>query len=511
MNSIDKRFNINILLKDTILPQIKDLLSTATSDINTKHHQVCSMYGGYSYLSLINKLKLETSPCKNVDDLDLEITRADMTNFNLNCPLEDTLFDLNMIIIKNGEDITEIINICDQLLGQIEKKLKSSTAGITTEIGQEKSKKLFNGITKYIKITKKRRTRAAAAVSTDLESIESTFFIIDIYTENMNIELFKTLTDQDTNGIRTLTKEGFIILSSFVYFESFKRLDINKKRTDDIIMLFTTEEEAFQSIENCLNLFINYSSIYTDKTSFLLKKFLKRFNIEITPTRNLTEDPLYNGFLSLYDKCFTKPADKINFSDFESNFNTFLISTKIFNKKYSLRQIINSFMYEIDKRLRELNLGRFLKTGGEAFRLYSNEQVSNDIDTKIFLKGKVNRKTIAENIICSLFFILDCINKLDNIKIEKTYEFTFAGQLFIYIIKNNERDYLNIKYGDTDLIQLNFNIDDQFKYTKNGETTQFTILGKFFCSPLDIWIYNEVVPEIVDVDLTGASSDISCT
>ena len=64
-------------------------------------------------------------------------------------------------------------------------------------------------------------------------------------------------------------------------------------------------------------------------------------------------------------------------------------------------------MFEIDKRLRELNLGRFLKTGGEAFRLYSNEQVSNDIDTKIFLKDKSknNKNTIDENIICSLFFI----------------------------------------------------------------------------------------------------------
>ena len=490
---INFRLGITNVLKKHILPRISPELNRFTNYFNSYEKQVSTMYGGYSYLSLMEKLETEIT-CKKIDEIKID---ADLS---INCPLEDTLLNLNMIIINKNEDITNIIGVCDALCKHIVESLESLGLGLIFEIKQKKSTNLFNGITIYITMSRQRigeritKKRNASVAGLDEEEDFKFFdqniqnysmFTIDIYTEqNMNIESFKKLTTYIPPEAAaaaaaltvptTLTKEGFIILSSFVYFESFNDIQINKKRTDDIINLFLTQQEAFDSIEKCQILFIDYPSTYTNKTSFLLKKFLIKFDIEITSAL----------------------GKSLNFSVFESDFNTFLIKEKFFDRrKYSLRQIINSFMNETDKQLIEKNLGRFLKTGGEAFRLYSTEQITNDIDTKIFLKDitQRNQKYIAENIISSLFFILDSINKLDNEKIEIEYTFTFAGKKYKYYIKNNEKDYLNISCNSINLIQLSFNIDSKFEYKLNAASEPIIILDKVFSSPLDIWIYDKIV------------------
>ena len=491
---INFRLGITNVLKKHILPRISPELTKFTNYFNSYEKQVSTMYGGYSYLSLMQKLETEIN-CKKIDEIKID---ADLS---INCPLEDTLLNLNMIIINKNEDITNIIGVCNTLCQNIIKFLENLSLGLIFEIKQKKSTNLFNGITIYItmsrqrigeRITKKRNASVAGLdEEEDFKFFDQTIknysmFTIDIYTEqNMNIESFKKLTTYIPPAEAaaaaaltvptTLTKEGFIILSSFVYFESFNDIQINKKRTDDIINLFLTQQEAFDSIEKCQILFIDYPSTYTNKTSFLLKKFLIKFDIEITSAL----------------------GKSLNFSVFESDFNTFLIKSKFFDKKYSLRQIINSFMNETDKQLTEKDFGRFLKTGGEAFRLYSTEQITNDIDTKIFLKDitQRNQKYIAENIISSLFFILDFINKLDNEKIEIEYTFTFAGKKYKYYIKNNKKDYLNISCNSINLIQLSFNIDSKFEYKLNAASEPTIILDKVFSSPLDIWIYDKIVKD----------------
>lgn len=452
---INFRLDITKLFKDNILRKINPILNDFTNNFNRTEDQVCTMYGGYSYLSLMNKLESRIT-CNTEDDI--EINQTATGDFFLNCPLEDTLLDLNMIIIIK-KDISSIIHKCNTLCQEIETQLKE----YTFTIKEERSRKLFDGITISLIMEKTKVYNTRSKREREEEAFKHTIFTIDIYTEkNINIRLFKNLIYNNQYRITTLTKEGFIILSSFVYYESI--IQINKKRTDNIIRLFLEEDEAFESVKKCQQLFKDYDSSYS-KSAFLLKQFLISFK------KNDNESGL-------------------TFDIFESEVNNSILETLIFNKKYSLRQIINSFIYETDLKLQLLD-GRFLKTGGEAYRRYSEEDITNDIDTKIFLKkySKNKESIIYQNIISSLFFIIDHLNKLENIPIGVDFKCNFSGKNLVYNI-DEKPNYLDINYdSNTNLLQLSYYIDSEFK------VEEFTFKDKFRSSPLDIWVYKEdVVP-----------------
>ena len=84
------------------------------------------MYGNYSYLSLLEKLNM---PFRCVSKEQIEIKE----DFTINCPLEETMVNLNMLVItKNDKD--EAINKCEFLLSQVKdiyySKYKDTTFNI---------------------------------------------------------------------------------------------------------------------------------------------------------------------------------------------------------------------------------------------------------------------------------------------------------------------------------------------------------------------------------------------
>ena len=471
---MDTRLGLTKLIKENI-NEINPLLSVFTKEINNEDC-ICTMYGNYSYLSLLEKLNM---PFRCVSKEQIEIKE----DFTINCPLEETMVNLNMLVItKNDKD--EAINKCEFLLSQVKDIYYSKYKDTTFNIEKIVNKKLFSGFTISLQIKNKGviKRKYEGEEEKKLEFLENDFisiFTIDIYTENLNFDLFRRLIQDNPDHVKTLTKEGYIILSSFVYYNLTIDLELplNKIRFSNILKLFPTQEIALSCVLLADELFKN------EKSSFILKQFLIHFDIK------------YNDGTTEY-----------NFSNMESTLNNTLLDQKNFEIKeeeISLREVIDFFIKDTDTHLQKLEYGRFLKTGGDAYRKYSTDEIlTNDIDTKLFLtkNTKVRQTIISDNVVSSLFFIIDELNRYSK-KIKYDFTFIFAGITMKLNIENEMNDYLNLTYSSLQLIQLLFNIDVTFIFTyilveNNVENTveytyEYTLKHNNRSDPLDIWIYDK--------------------
>lgn len=479
---MDTRLGLTKLIKQNI-NEINPLLSVFTQEINNKDC-ICTMYGNYSYLSLLKKLN---TPFRCVSKEQIEIKE----DFTINCPLEETMINLNMLVItKNDKD--EAINKCEFLLTQVKDIYYSKYKDITFNIEKIVNKKLFSGFTISLQIKDKGviKRRYEGEEEKKLEFLENDFisiFTIDIYTENLNFDLFRRLIQDNPDHVKTLTKEGYIILSSFVYYNLTIDLELplNKIRFSNILRLFPTQEIALSCVLLADELFKN------EKSSFILKQFLIHFDIK------------YNDGTTEY-----------NFSDMESTLNNNLLDQKNFKTKeeeISLREVIDFFIKDTDRHLQELEYGRFLKTGGDVYRKYSTDEIlTNDIDTKLFLtkNTKVRQTIISDNVVSSLFFIIDELNRYSK-KIKYDFTFIFAGITMELNIENKMNDYLNLTYSSLQLIQLLFNIDVTFIFT--SRSLSYTLKHNNRSDPLDIWIYDKTQLDKIEPYPVIDKNEIYCS
>lgn len=465
-DTIDFRLKITNFIKKVILVNINPLLQKFTNELNEEEDQVCSMYGNYAYLSLLDELK-DNIKCNKKDDIII----TDMgDDFEINCDLEKTLTDLNMLIINKNENKDDLITKCTFFLNKVINLLNEKFSDrLAFTITKSLNRELFKGIRLSLQVKSKRRSIRFGLSDLDYLLNFSHLLNIDIYTENINIRFFKEHLIETKYNIKTLSRYGYIILSSFVYYKTLTELGLrlNKIRFETILRTFTTEEDAFKCVENSNELFKDYNFTYTSRASFILKRFLIRF------------DKTY-GRLNL------------PFSLLESELNHRLLTQKLFvDNTLSLREMIDSFIKETDSALQEKRLGRFLKAGGDAFQYHSqHEELLNDIDTKIFLKNtsKENKQKVCDNIVSTLFFMIDRLNYFKNEKIDIEYDFTFAGKQMKIKLQN---DYLTINYSSVELVQISININTLF-VVDELELKHITR-----SDPFDIWIYHKSInPEI---------------
>jgi hypothetical protein len=481
-DTIDFRLKMTNFIKKVILVNINTLLQEFTNELNEKEDQVCSMYGNYAYLSLLDELG-NSIICNKKDDIDITDIGDD---FEINCDLEKTLTNLNMLVI-NKQNTDDIMTQCTLFLNKVEELLNEKFSDrLTFIITKSLNRELFKGIRLSLQVKSKRRSIRFGLTDLDFIYTDSVPLLnIDIYTENINIPLFKeNLIEINKDNITTLSKCGYIILSSFVYYDTLTEigLRLNKIRFETILRTFRTEEEAFKCVIISNDLFQDYTFRYTSRASFILKRFLIRFNIN--------------------------DESGMPFSSLESELNHHLLTQKLFvNKTLSLRDIIDSFIKETDSQLQLLDYGRFLKVGGDAFNYHSqHEELLNDIDTKIFLKDVTikNKQKVCDNIVSTLFFMIDRLNYFKNEKIDIVKSFIFAGRQMQMILQN---DYLTINYSSVELVQITINVNTNIVIpgmlvdvvNDIGEIQKIPLQLKHITrsDPFDVWIYRKsIIPEI---------------
>jgi hypothetical protein len=420
-------------------------------------NKYCSFYGNYSYLSLVGGLEDELKS----DNLVTSILEGDLK-------IENILKDLNFFVMEEEdehadeekEDIyTNWKDICNKLI-DILKEIFGTYFKITLEESIEK--KLFeaNVFTIFIE---KIKVRGKQDLYEKYQISKSPLFVFDIYKENIKLkELFDF-----TKVLPTLTLNGYTILSSFIYLQTnLTTLPVNKKRNINIINLYEENQaRIFRVIQKCNELFGNRS-----KASQIFYQFLNHLEI-----------PLEEG---------------LTFSSMQSIFNTGILE----NNKHgdSLRQILNTFIYKTDQKLIQQGIGRFLKAGGEAYRhLVDEEVIVNDIDTKIFFNNPIleNKNIVYQNIITSLYFIVQKINKENILRIEDVvFHFTFDDKRFTYKIGNNTRnDYITINCYEQQYISIVLTLNTLIE----SENRNFKFVSNLRFNPLDVWLDN--VQKIVNL------------
>ena len=320
MSSFNLELKNNLLLDEFIKENIlknNSILNFLNEKMGDKREYYSSFYGNYSYLSLVNQLNdsIEYDADNIVDDI-----------LDDNFKIENLLKDLNIFIMEEEEEEEKGVQsnildtwetICSDLIKKLEESFGNSFI-ITLEKSMEK--KLFNANVFKICIQKKllRGKEGKEDKYKDYEDLnKSPLFVFDIYKENIKL---RELINFNLN-LPTLTLDGYSILSSFVYLQTFLHtLPLNKKRNINIMNLYQgNQTNILNVVKKCHELFG-----YRSKASQLFYQFLNHLEIPLTGTN-------------------------LKFSDIQSIFNTGILENEIGD--ISLRKIINTFISITDRKL----------------------------------------------------------------------------------------------------------------------------------------------------------------
>ena len=466
MSSFNLELKNNLLLDEFIKENIlknNSILNFLNEKMGDKREYYSSFYGNYSYLSLVNQLNdsIEYDADNIVDDI-----------LDDNFKIENLLKDLNIFIMEEEEEEkgyqSNILDTWETICSDLIKKLEESFGNsfiITLEKYMEK--KLFNANVFKIFIQKKllRGKEGKEDKYKEYEDLnKSPLFVFDIYKENIKL---RELINFNLN-LPTLTLDGYSILSSFVYLQTFLHtLPLNKKRNINIMNLYQgNQTNILNVVKKCHELFG-----YRSKASQLFYQFLNHLEIPLTGTN-------------------------LKFSDIQSIFNTGILENEIGD--ISLRKIINTFISITDRKLVEQNIGRFLKAGGEAYRnLVDEEVIVNDIDTKIFFNNPTIdiKNKVYQNIITSLYFIVQKINKENILRIkDQEYNFIFDKKKFLYKIGNESRnEYVTINCYENQYISLVLTLNTMIKQEQELE-----FVSNLRLNPLDIWLENTAINTLIE-------------
>ena len=431
MDELNHRLYITHYFKSAFFKSIKsDIIVPFLTDLNRSSDTVATVYGTYSYLELLKPEKELPVTCK-LDDIKIDTITLEPT-----IRVDQTMKDLNILILTKGfkEDEEEMKagyvarekmkvevrhrDIYDKsmiLLNAL--KIKFEETGKFSyfiKIKTTNTKKVFTGTTLSLLITTKR--------GLEIPTVEyEPFITIDICKCVEKFEEFKQeVIFIDSNLLPTLTKFGYKILNSFVYNTIVMGdIPVNKVR-DKVIMSLFTEKEALVCVEKCRNLFPNKTT-----HGIIFRQFLDFFNV---PILTFNENPV----------------NELNFAQLRSVFNSRVLELKNVHDQ-NLRQVINTFLTLIDINLQENEYGRFVKAGGEAFRHYKDVPdflVVNDIDARVVLYNPSANliQIVYQNIMVCLYFLVRWANDSGIIKWEELrYKFNFAGQIFVYTIREITR------------------------------------------------------------------------
>ena len=477
MDELNHRLYITHYFKSAFFKSIKsDIIVPFLTDLNSSSDTVATVYGTYSYLELLKPEKELPVTCK-LDDIKIDTITLEPT-----IRVDQTMKDLNILILTKGfkenkeEDEEEMKagyvarekmkvevrhrDIYDKsmiLLNALKIKFETEKFSYFIKIKTTNTKKVFTGTTLSLLI----KTRRGLEIPT----VEyEPFITIDICKCVEKFEEFKQVIFIDSNLLPTLTKFGYKILNSFVYNTIVMGdIPVNKVR-DKVIMSLFTEKEALVCVEKCRNLFPNKTT-----HGIIFRQFLDFFNV---PILTFNENPV----------------NELNFAQLRSVFNSRVLELKNVHDQ-NLRQVINTFLTLIDINLRENEYGRFVKAGGEAFRHYKDVPdflVVNDIDARVVLYNPSANliQIVYQNIMVCLYFLVRWANDSGIIKWEELrYKFNFAGQIFVYTIREITRsDFpLAISCRGSPYTFLSCKIQT---YIKNIDTRNIEI----FLNPLDISI-----------------------
>lgn len=407
----DKNENPEIKYRKKMTKYIKDLLvseetlflsiiKTFFEYTNAIEGTISAMYGSYSYLSLKDTLKNSDITTTNVKGLNVE-------------NVDETMKDLNILIMTTTQNLElckkSSMTLLEIIKGIIEKyQIKFKTIlGYDykkCEIRYEIKEKVYTGMTLSLFIN---------SDSFNPDEWEP-FVTIDIYNlHNPVVFLKQNIFQDDSNGLKILNRDGYIIFSSFYFYYKIARDDvaIGKLRVKNFIETFyKNETEAYECILKCKNLFEKQN-----KHSIIFRQFLKYMNCDLIDEEGIsfkiTNVITSGGIIDRY-------------------------SLTIDGKKMTLREIINSFLAEINEYILKDGMGEMLKIGGEAYCQYIGDDCAvNDIDVKIYIPSLPlkNLKKIYENNMLSLFFLISYFNLEANESHKITLcTFMFAGHQFTY-------------------------------------------------------------------------------
>jgi hypothetical protein len=368
---------------------------------------IATMYGSYSYLSLKDTLKNSDITTTNVEGLNVE-------------NVDETMKDLNILIITT----TQNLEVCEKnsmtLLEGIKGIIETYHTKFKSILGYdykmckiryEIKEKVYTGMTLSLFIN-------SDLFKPDPDNPDSfnpeewePFITIDIYNLH-NPFKFKDILSDDSNGLKILSRDGYIIFSSFYfYYKIATDVAIGKLRIKNVIeTLYKNQTDAYGCVLKCKELFNTQN-----KHSIIFRQFLKYMKCDLINEEGIsfkiTNVITSGGIIDKY-------------------------SLTIDGKKMTLREIINSFLAEINEYILKDRMGEMLKIGGEAYCQYIGDDCSvNDIDLKIYIPLLQSKrlKIIYENNMLSLFFLISYFNlkAIDTHKITSC-TFTFAGHQFTY-------------------------------------------------------------------------------
>ena len=244
-----------------IFAELKAFLEYANAIKGT----IATMYGSYSYSSLKNALKTSDIATTRIEELGLDIENID-----------ETMKDLNILILtRQNLELWE--EEAMKRLEGIKAKIEADHAQFKRMLGYDYKKSKIQ-----YEITEKIDTGITLSLFINGELREwEPFITIDIYNEHTPFK-FKTILYDDSIGLKTLTKDGYIIFSSFYFYYKIAREEvaIGKLRVKNVIDLYKKNEtEAYGCIVKCYELFNRQRN-----HSIIFRQFLKYIHLFLPKT-----------------------------------------------------------------------------------------------------------------------------------------------------------------------------------------------------------------------------------
>jgi len=467
-------------------------------------------YGSFGYKLITEALILKSIPNHLITSLDEIIVYPDGTT---SLPLENTMKDINVLTVVNDNAIVEHIlhrlkNIAEGIVVQLQQLPWCASLEFEVVVNPIPSEGLFPSSVVSIYMKKKRgqdNFQFGEIKGFNKKCDDFPLFNFRVWS-NPSVSIPYIMSQLNASYSSYSLWYCFSIFASEIE-DPFLGIPLVKKRMEIINKGIDTQEKAYYLIELSKNIFSACSSKYSIISGTLFMNFLSMFNINYKM--------INKGVFS-----------ELNFNRFVEDTNQSILEHKLERphlavvEQFTLRDIINTYIYETDKLLKEeQDDSRMVKTGGEASFYYNRDPSipihSSDMDIKVFISDKIVKKELfSKKIAISTYFLMKFMNDGHFFRYPTRYLFfMFNNIAFFLTIESNRKTMMSMKssIGSCALL-INFNLSFYKTDSSLNENPDLlkTILAsvppvylveKVYTSiiklkPVDIWIYDETKKEM---------------
>ena len=494
--------NFIVSIYSSFLPSLQQQLT----QLNTASF----FYGSFGYKLIMEDFALKPIPNHLIKRLDEISVYLDGT---CSLPLENTIKDINVLTVVHDNATAErmllrLTTIAEGIVLQLQQLQWCTSLEFEVHVEPTPSAGLFPSSVVSIYMKKKRGPdifQFGEIKDFNKKCDEFPLFNFRVWS-NPSVDIPTIMSKLSASHCSFEIWYCFSIFASEIE-DSFIGIPLVKKRLENLAAQISTQEIAYQLINLSKQIFSACSSRYSIISGTLFMNFLRMFHI---------------NYIFMNKGIFSES----NFDHFVEDTNHSILEHQLERpdlgriEQFTLRDIMNTYIYETDKLLQEKQDGsRMVKTGGEASFYYNRDPSitvhSNDMDIKVFSSDKIIKKELfSKKIAISTYFLMKLMNDGRFLRYPIRYLFFMFNNLaFFLTIESNRKTMISMSssIGSCALL-INFNVSFYMTDENLSKHTEFlkTILpsvppsylmtevckSTIKLKPVDIWIYDETKKEM---------------